>query len=250
MTNILYRKNSTPTVPNASSVKGSPLSNDEMDGNLKSISNHIDNVAGMTTSNSTEINAVKSSLNTTNANVSSLESRVGNNIDSIKSNVSNLQSGLATTNSNVSSLESRVGNNIGTTNTNVSNLQSGLATTNSNVSNLQSGLATTNSNVSGLQDKISNIDFFGDSIAIGSGSLSKVSLSGPGGVYKSNMGIGFNALASIAQVGSFSTTVNGKENIALGNESLYKNKSSYNTAIGFKKSYKNIFKFCQRLETN
>lgn len=45
MANIKYRSSSTPTVPTTSTVKGAPLTNLEVDGNFKSLSNAVDDVA-------------------------------------------------------------------------------------------------------------------------------------------------------------------------------------------------------------
>lgn len=44
MSNITYRASTTPTVPVATTAKGSTLTTDEMDGNLKSLSNDIDTI--------------------------------------------------------------------------------------------------------------------------------------------------------------------------------------------------------------
>ena len=44
MANIKYRSSSTPTVPNTTTVKGAPLTNLEVDGNFKSLSNAVDAV--------------------------------------------------------------------------------------------------------------------------------------------------------------------------------------------------------------
>jgi hypothetical protein len=41
MTNLLYRNSSSPTVPVSTSTKGAPLTNLEVDGNFKSLSNDI-----------------------------------------------------------------------------------------------------------------------------------------------------------------------------------------------------------------
>lgn len=46
MANIKYRTSSTPTVPVSTTVKGAPLTNLEVDGNFKSLSNAVDTVAG------------------------------------------------------------------------------------------------------------------------------------------------------------------------------------------------------------
>lgn len=53
MTNITYRSTTTPTVPTTSSVKGSPLTNTELDGNFKSISNDINSKANVNGTNAT-----------------------------------------------------------------------------------------------------------------------------------------------------------------------------------------------------
>jgi len=42
MPHIKYRASTTPTVPTESTVKGSPLTNLEVDGNIKSLANALD----------------------------------------------------------------------------------------------------------------------------------------------------------------------------------------------------------------
>lgn len=210
MTNILYRKNSNPTVPSSSSAKGSPLSNDEMDGNLKSISNHIDTVIGMTITNSTDINNVKSNLNTTNANVSSLESRVGNN-------VSSLQSGLAATNANVSSNTSSI-------NTLNSNFR--VYNTNSTFSGYQAGQQNTGSwnTANGFRSLFYNTTGYSNT-ALGIFSLNANTV----GV--SNTAVGVSSLLS---------NISGNYNTGTGQDSLHENTTGYsNTAIGAQSLYAN-----------
>ena len=41
MANIKYRQSATPTVPTATTVKGTPLTNLEVDGNFKSLNDDI-----------------------------------------------------------------------------------------------------------------------------------------------------------------------------------------------------------------
>lgn len=41
MSNIIYRSTDTPDIPTSDSVKGSPLTNIEIDGNFKSIAQHL-----------------------------------------------------------------------------------------------------------------------------------------------------------------------------------------------------------------
>lgn len=42
MPNLTYRVSTTPTVPTSNTAKGSPLTNGEIDGNFKSLSQEID----------------------------------------------------------------------------------------------------------------------------------------------------------------------------------------------------------------
>jgi alpha-tubulin suppressor-like RCC1 family protein len=224
MTNILYRKNSNATVPSASSVKGSPLSSDEMDGNLKSISNHIDNVVGMAITNSTEINAVKNSLNTTNANVSSLESRVGNNIDVLEAVVEDLSSVF------------RVQNFDST----FSGYQSGQQ--NAGAWNTANGFRSLFSNTSGYSNSaFGNGALHSNTVGISNTATGAASLfSNISGNFNTSAGqnsmrentVGVNNTAAGYQ--SLYYNVDGNNNTAVGYDSLFKNINGYgNTAVGW-----------------
>jgi hypothetical protein len=49
MANIIYRTTDTPTIPGASFLKDAPLTNAEIDANMKSLNNHIETVETLAT---------------------------------------------------------------------------------------------------------------------------------------------------------------------------------------------------------
>lgn len=63
MANILYRETITPTVPGTTTQKGQPLTNNEVDGNFKSISDDLNLKATTATLNST-VSTLQTDINT------------------------------------------------------------------------------------------------------------------------------------------------------------------------------------------
>ena len=80
MTNILYRSTSTPTTPVSSIVKGSPLTSDEFDANLKSISDDIGTKANIASPTFTGTPAAPTATTGTSTNQIATTAFVANQI--------------------------------------------------------------------------------------------------------------------------------------------------------------------------
>ncbi len=67
MANLIYRESTTATIPSTTSLKGSPLSNLEIDGNFRSINSHL-------STHDTNISSITYDLSVINNNINTINS--------------------------------------------------------------------------------------------------------------------------------------------------------------------------------
>lgn len=72
MANLIYRESTTATIPSTTSLKGSPLSNLEIDGNFRSINNHL-------STHDTNISSITYDLSVINNNINIINNTKPNN---------------------------------------------------------------------------------------------------------------------------------------------------------------------------
>ena len=115
-----------------------------------------------------DISNLTSRLDTTESNVSALQTKVGNNdkaISGLTSSVNTLSANTASTNANVENLTTKVGNNekaisglntsVTSITSDVSTLKTNTASTNEAISTLQTNTAATNTSVTSLTSRVS-----------------------------------------------------------------------------------------------
>lgn len=127
---------------------------------VSNMNSEVSQIKTTTNSNTTKINNVESSLNTTNNNINSLSeemestttkiNNVANELNATNSTITNLSKTVETTNTKVNSVET----SLNTTNTKVTNVESSLKTTNTKVTSVENSLKTTNTNLSNLEDEV------------------------------------------------------------------------------------------------
>jgi hypothetical protein len=82
--NIKYRTGS-PSVPNSTSVKGAPLTNEEIDGNFKSLLDEVVLVAGANSTTNSNLSALSGTVTTLSGTVTTIQGNVSTNTTNIGS---------------------------------------------------------------------------------------------------------------------------------------------------------------------